>query len=102
MHPPNHRPTETFLGSMYVREDLLRQEAHNSRVARWVRTIARVALVLFAVGIVAAILVGPGVAIGWVGTYLIPVVAVLGVIVGVYGLLMWGVLKLYRWGYKIY
>ena len=72
MHPPNHRPTETFLGSMYVREDLLRQEAHNSRVVRWVRTIARVALVLFAVGIVAAILVGPGVAIGWVGTHLIP------------------------------
>jgi hypothetical protein len=59
-------------------------------------------LVLLAVGIVAAILVGPGVAIGWVGTYLIPVVAVLGVIVGAYGLLMWGVLKLYRWGYKIY
>jgi hypothetical protein len=77
MHPPNHRPTETILGTTYIREDLLRQEAHNSRLARRVRTIARVALVLFAVGIVAAILVGPGVAIGWIGTYLIPMVVLL-------------------------
>ncbi len=78
MRPQTHNPTDTYLGSMYVREDLLRQEARNSRfLARRVRTIARVALVLFAVGIVAAILVGPGVAIGWIGTYLIPMVVLL-------------------------
>ena len=54
------------------------------------------------VGIVAAIVVGPGMAIGWVGTYLIPVVAILGVMFGAFGLLMWGVLKLHGWEHKIY
>ncbi len=29
MHPPNRNTTETILGTTYVREDLLRQEAHN-------------------------------------------------------------------------
>jgi hypothetical protein len=37
---------------------------------------------LMVVGVVAAILVGPGIAIGWVGTYLVPVVVVFGVLVG--------------------
>ena len=89
MNPPNRNTTETFLGAMYVREDLLRQEAHNSRmgrvahrVARWVRTIARIMFVLLVVGIPAAIAVGPGAAIGWVLTYLIPALVVLGVVVG--------------------
>jgi hypothetical protein len=59
-------------------------------VARRVRTIAKVAFVLMVVGVVAAILVGPGIAIGWVGAYLFPVVAVLGVMFGAFGLLMWG------------
>jgi hypothetical protein len=102
MHPPNHRPTETFLGSMDVREDLLRQEAHNSRVARWVRTIAKAAFVLMVVGVVAAILVGPGIAIGWVGAYLVPVVAVLGVMFGAFGLLVRGLKHFHGWGHKIY
>lgn len=87
MHPPNHNTTETYLRTTYVREDLLRQEAHNSRagrvahrVARWVRTIARVAFVLLVVGILAATVVGPGAAIGWVVTYLIPTLVILGVV----------------------
>jgi hypothetical protein len=49
---------------MYEREDLLRQEAQNSRMgrvaygmARWVRMIARVAFVLLVVGILVAITV---------------------------------------------
>ena len=71
-------------------------------MARRVRTIAKVAFVLMVVGVVAAILVGPGIAIGWVGAYLFPVVAVLGVMLGAFGLLMWGILKLHRWGHKIY
>ena len=89
MHPPNRNTTETFLGSMYEREDLLRQEAHNSRmgrvaprVVRWVRVIARVAFVLLVVGIPAAIVVGPGVAIGWVLTFLVPTLVIFGVVVG--------------------
>ncbi len=89
MNPPNRNTTETVLGSMYVREDLLRQEAQNSRmgrvahrVARWVRTIARIMFVLLVVGIPVAIAVGPGAAIGWVATYLIPALAILGVVAG--------------------
>ncbi len=106
MSPHNPNPTETILGTTYVRENLLRQEAHNGRVARrvarWIRTMARVAFVLLVVGILAAIVVGPGRVIDWVGSYLVPVVMVLGVSVGAFGILMWGVLKLYGWGYKIY
>ena len=70
MRPQTHNPTETYLGSMYVREDLLRQEAHKSRVgrvahrlARWVRTMARIVFVLLVVGIPAAIAFG----LGWAG-----------------------------------
>jgi hypothetical protein len=39
--------------------------------------------------------VGLGLAIDWVGNYLIPGVVVLGVIVGVFGLAAWGLAKLY-------
>ncbi len=109
MNPHNPNPTEMILGTTHVREDLLRQEAHNGRVGRvarrvahWVRTIARVAFVLLVLGILAAIVVGPGKTIDWVGSYLVPVVMVLGVSVGAFGILMWGVIKLHKWGYKIY
>ena len=95
MHPPNRNTTETVLGSMYVREDLLRQEAHNSRVARWVRTIARIMFVLLVVGIPAAIVVGPGVAIGWVVTFLVPTLVILGVVVGTIFLVAWEGGKVY-------
>ena len=102
MHPPNRNTTETILGTTYVREDLLRQEAHNSRmgrvahrVARWVRTIARIMFVLLVVGIPAAIVVGPGVAIGWVVTFLVPTLVILGVVVGT-------ILLVAREGGKVY
>ena len=42
-----------------------------------------------------AAIVGLGLAIDWVGNYLIPGVVVLGVIVGVSGLAAWGLAKLY-------
>ena len=102
MRTSNPNPTETSLGVSRQRAGFLEQEARNSRLAGRVRTIARVLLVLLVVGIVAAIVVGPGMAIGWVGTYLIPVVAILGVMFGAFGLLMWGVLKLHGWEHKIY
>ena len=85
MRPPNLNPTETSLGASHQRDDFLGQEARNSRLPQRVRTIARVVFVLLVVGIVAAIVVGPGMAIGWVGTYLIPVVAILGVMFGAFG-----------------
>ena len=102
MRLTNLNPTETSLGVSHQRNDFLGQEARNSRVAQRVRTIARLVFVLMVVGVVAAILVGPGIAIGWFGAYLFPVVAVLGVMLGAFGLLMWGVLKLHGWGHKIY
>ncbi len=102
MRLTNLNPTETSLGASHQRDDFLEQEARNSRVARRVRAIARVVFVLMVVGVVAAILVGPGIAIGWFGAYLFPVVAVLGVMFGAFGLLMWGILKLHGWGHKIY
>ena len=98
MRMTNLNPTETSLGASHQRDDFLGQEARNSRVARWVQMIAKVAFVLM----VAAILVGPGIAIGWVEAYLILVMAVLGVMFGAFGLLMWGILKLHGWGPKIY
>jgi hypothetical protein len=101
MRPPNLNPTETSLGTSHQRDEILGQEAQNSRGARRVRTIARVAFVLMVVGVVAAILVGPGIAIGWVGTYLVPVVVVFGVLVGLWALLAWAVLTLLKSGNKI-
>ena len=96
MRPQTPNPTETFLRAMYVREDLLRQEAHNSRlrrvahrVARWIRTIARIMFVLLVVGIPAAIAFGPGAAIGWLVTYLIPVAVISGAIITSLALLVW-------------
>jgi hypothetical protein len=97
MKPPNRNTTETFIGAMYEREDLLRREAQNSRMGRvayrmawWVRMIARVAFVLLVVGLLVAITVGPGRAIDWLGAYLIPV----GVITASLALLVWTVKRL--------
>ena len=102
MHQPNRKPTETSFGASHERDDLMGQQLRNSRLRRWVRAVTRVAFVLLVAGILAAIIVGPARAIDWIGSYLVPVATVLGVVVGAFGLLMWGVIKLYGWGYKIY
>ncbi|HEV2094458.1 MAG TPA: hypothetical protein VGR18_14960 [Rubrobacter sp.] len=102
MYPQTPNPTETSLGMFNEREDLLEQVARKSRLARWGRAIARAAVV-FSLVVLAVLLFGPPSGmIGWVGAYLFPVVAVIGVMFGAFGLLMWGVLKLHGWGYKIY
>jgi peptidoglycan/LPS O-acetylase OafA/YrhL len=76
------------------REALLGQEARNSRVTRWGRAIARAVLVC-AVAILAVLLFVPsGGTIGWVGTYLLPVGVILGVVVAVLALLMWALDRL--------
>ena len=54
-----------------------------------------VLLVVALVGLLAAAVVGPGRAIGWVVNDLIPVVVVVGVIFGVYGVAAWGLATLY-------
>ncbi len=91
MHPPNHRPTEMNLGTSDDRRDLLRQQARNRRSRAALYTM----LVVVLVGILAAIFVGPGRVIDWLGAYLIPVLVVLGVIVGVFGLAAWEIAKLH-------
>jgi branched-subunit amino acid permease len=46
--------------------------------------------------VVAAVtVVGPGRVIEWLGNYLIPVVVVLGVIIGVFGLAAWEIARLH-------
>ncbi len=94
MHPPTPNPTETSLGMFNEREDLLEQVARKSRVARWGRAIARVAFILLVVGILAVITVGPGRAIDWVGSYLIPVAVITGVVIASLALLVWVVKRL--------
>ncbi len=95
MRPPTPNPTETSLGMFSDREDLLEQVARKSRVARWGRAIARVAVV-FSVVVLAALLFGPPSAtIGWVVNDVIPVVVVVGVIFGVFGVAAWGLATLY-------
>ena len=96
MRPQTHNPTETLLGAMYEREDLLLREAQDSRMgrvahraARWVRRIARILFVLLVVGIPAAIAFGPVAAIGWFITYLIPAAVITGVIIASLALLVW-------------
>jgi hypothetical protein len=54
-----------------------------------------VVLLVVLVGILAAIVMGPGRVIDWLGAYLIPVLVVLGVIVGVFGLAAWEIAKLH-------
>jgi hypothetical protein len=85
MYPPTPNPTETS----HEREALLWQEARGSRVTRWGRAIARAVLVLLVVGILAAIVVGLEGFVYWVGTFIIPVVVTLGVVIAVLALLVW-------------
>ncbi len=93
MHPPTPNPTHTSLGMSNEREALLEQEARDSRVTRWGRAIARA--VVCAVAIFAVLLFVPsGGTIGWVGTYLLPVGVIFGVVVAVLALLMWALGRL--------
>jgi hypothetical protein len=95
MDPPNHTPTERNQGTSDERRDPLPQEARNRRLARLGRigiaTLAALVLVL----VLATVVAGPGRAIDWLGNYLIPVLIVLGVIVGVFGLAAWEIAKLH-------
>jgi len=121
MYPPTHKPTETT----YERQELLRQERRNRRLTR--RREARsgefrsgefpsseprmaglgqqaalstmLALALMIAGLIAAVVVGPGEAISWVVTYLIPTLVILGVVVGTIFLVAWEGGKVYHTRY---
>ena len=94
MHPPTPDPTHTSLGMSNEREALLWQEARGSRLTRWGRAIARVVLVCAAAIFAVLPFVPSGGTIGWVGTYLLPVGVILGVVVAVLALLMWALDRL--------
>jgi uncharacterized Tic20 family protein len=93
MHPSNHKLTETILGTSYVREELLRQEARSRRPLAALSALLAVVLVI--VGFLAAVVVGPSEAVGWVVIYLTFTLVILGVVFGVVGLLV-------REGGKVY
>ena len=88
MNPPNHRPTEMYLGTSVQRRDLLRQEARAGR-----RPIVALSTMLVLVcGFVGlAAIVGPGRAIDWLVNYFVPVVVVTGVIIASLALVGWSV-----------
>jgi uncharacterized Tic20 family protein len=99
MHPPNHKPTETYIGNTDVREDLLRQEASKRHALSALS--AMLALVLVILGVLAAVVVGLGEAISWIVTYLIPTLVILGVVVGTIFLVTWEGGKAYDTRYRI-
>ena len=57
------------------------------RRRRLVRLCVILAVALLLLGLAAAL-------VGWVGTYLVPVLVILGVVVGAFGLLVWVASKL--------
>ena len=57
--------------------------------------VLRALLVVALVGLLAAVVVGPGDTIGWVVNNLVPVAVVVGVIFGVFGVAAWGLSTLY-------
>ena len=88
MYSPNRNPTELYYESHNERDALLRQEARNKRLGRPLATLSTMLVVLVAFVGLASIVVGPGRTIGYVGTYLAPVLGILGVLVVLAALLM--------------
>ena len=85
MYSPNRNPTELY----YERDALLRQEARTKRLLRRpLATLSTMLVVLVVFVDLASIVVGPSRAIGYVDTYLVHVVWILGLLVVVVGLLM--------------
>ena len=87
MYSPHRNPTELYYESHNERDALLRQEARNKCLI--LRPLVTLVVIVVFVGL-ASIVVGPGRAIGYVGTYLAPVmVGILGVLLVLAALLMW-------------
>ena len=76
MYSPNRNPTELY----YERHALLRQEALNKRLVRRPLAVLSTMLVVIIVLVgLASIVVGPGRAIDYIGTYLLSGVWIIGV-----------------------
>ena len=90
MYSPNRNPTELYHESHNERYALLRQEGRNRRLALPLATLSTMLVVIVVFVGLAAIVVGPGKAIDWVGTHLFPVLGILGSLVIVIGLLIEG------------
>jgi hypothetical protein len=89
VYSPNRNPTELYYEGRDERDALLRQEAaRNRRLARPLATLSTVLVVLVTFVGLAAIAVGPGRAIDYIGSNLTPVAWILGVLVVLVGLLM--------------
>jgi hypothetical protein len=89
MYSPNRNPTELYYESHNERDALLRQEARNKRLGRPLATLSTMLVVIVVFVGLASIVVGPGGAIDYVGTYLAPVMGIIGVLVVLAGLSMW-------------
>ena len=86
MYSPNRNPTELY----YERDALLRQEARNKYQAfRPLATLSTVLVVIVVLVGLAAIVVGPGRAIDYIGAHLVPGLGMLGALAVVVGLSRW-------------
>lgn len=91
MYSPNRNPTELYHESHNERYALLRQEARNKRLVRLPLATPSTMLVVLVVLVgLAAIVVGPGRAIDFIGTHLVHVLGIFGALAVVVGLLMEG------------
>jgi len=80
MYSPHRNPTELYYESHNERDTLLRQEALNKRLVR--RPLATLSTMLVVIVVfvgLASIVVGPGRAIDYIGTYLLSETWIVGV-----------------------
>ena len=80
MYSPHRNPTELYYESHNERDTLLRQEALNKRLVR--RPLATLSTMLVVIVVfvgLASIVVGPGRAVDYIGTYLLSGVWIIGV-----------------------
>ena len=76
------------------KEVVLMRHANRTPANRRLLAALSTMLVVVFVGLLAAIVMGPGRAIGWIVTYFIPVGVILGVVIAVLALLVWALKKL--------
>jgi hypothetical protein len=79
MYSPHRNPTELYYESHNERDTLLRQEALNKRLVR--RPLATLSTMLVVIVVfvgLASIVVGPGRAMDYIGTYLLSGVWIIG------------------------
>ena len=85
MYASHRNPTELYYESHNERDALLRQEARNKRLT--LRPLMKLVAIVMFVGL-ASIVLGPGRAIDYLGTYLLSETWIIGVLAVVVGLLM--------------